>query len=229
MMTQFKAVLASTEANKDKTYARSKGYIHVVHTFDQSTAKKPSQMALVLAPTGTEEKETQLKIDPFLPEQETGAILPRKYDVSLCAFGFKTEPDKITMDVQQGKIAETKFKLIPQGMVAGVMVATTSADDSFWGFYKDLPDNVKILSIKLTGAGITRTIIPAIKMSDREMLSTFLSSKDFAFKNSFAFFDVPAGDYDLEINSDGCQPFKTKIKSQPGDFVPPSPFRLMLK
>lgn len=229
MMTQFKAVLASTEANKDKTYARSKGYVHIVHAFDPSTVKIPSQMALVLAPTGTEEKETQLKINPFLPEQETGAITPRKYDVSLCAFGFKTEPDKITLDIQPGKIAETKFKLIPQGMVANVMVATTSADDSFWGFYKDLPDNVKIRSIKLTGAGFSRTLIPAIKMSDREMLETFLSSKDFAFKNSFAFFDVPAGVYDLSIDADGCKPFSTKVTSQPGDFVPPSPFRLILQ
>jgi pimeloyl-ACP methyl ester carboxylesterase len=229
MMTQFKAVLAGTEANKDKTYARSKGYVHVEHAFDPANVKIPSQMALVLAPTGTGEKETQLKINPFLPQQETGAITPRKYDVSLCAFGFKTEPDKITLDVQPGKIAETKFKLIPQGMVANVIVATTSADDSFWGFYKDLPDNVKIRAIKLTGTGFTRTLIPAIKMSDREMLATFLSSRDFAFKNSFAFFDVPAGVYDLSIDADGCKPFSTKITSQPGDFVPPSPFRLILQ
>jgi hypothetical protein len=66
-------------------------------------------------------------------------------------------------------------------------------------------------------------------MRDREALAMFLSSKDFALSNSFAFFDVPAGEYDLEIDAEGCQIFSTKIKSQPGEFVPPSTLRLVLK
>jgi pimeloyl-ACP methyl ester carboxylesterase len=229
MMAQFKAVLASTDINKGKTYVRSKGYVRVEHAFDPPNVKIPLQMALVLAPAGTDEKETQLKINPFLPEQETGAIVPKKYDVSLCAFGFKTEPDKITLDVKPGKIAETKFVLKPQGMVAGYMTAAPSADDSFWGFFKDLPSSVKIRTIKLTGQGISRSLVPNDKMSDREVLATFLASRDFACKASFAFFDVPAGEYALEIVADGCQTFRTKIKSQPGDYVPPPPFRLILK
>lgn len=229
MMSQFKSVLASTEANKDKTYVRSKGYLRVGHAFDPLNTKIPSQMALVLAPTGTDEKETQLKIDPFLPEQETGAIVPKKYDVSLCAFGFKTEPDKITLDIKPGKIEEAKFVLKPQGMVAGYMTAATSADDSFWGFFKDLPEHVKIRAIKLTGPGISRSLAPNDKMSDREVLTTFLASRDFAFKATFAFFDLPSGDYDVTIEADGCETFTTKIKTQPGEFVPPAPFRLILK
>ena len=229
MMAQFKAVLAGTEANKGKTYVRSKGYMRVGHTFDPPDTKIPSQMALVLAPAGTDEKETQLKINPFLPQQETGAIVPKKYDVSLCALGFKTEPDRITLDIKPGKIEEARFTLKPQGMVAGVIVATASAEDSFWGFDKELPEHVKIRTIKLTGTGIERSLVPVNTMRDREVLATFLSSKDYAFKNHFAFFDVPAGDYDLKIDAEGCKPFTTKIKSQPGEFVPPSPFRLILK
>ncbi|MEE9912219.1 MAG: hypothetical protein K4571_10910 [Deltaproteobacteria bacterium] len=229
MTAQFKAVLASTEANKNKTYVRSKGYLHVVHTFDPPTVNIPSQMALVLAPAGTDEKETQLKIDPFLPKQETGAIVPKKYDVSLCALGFKTEPDKITLDIKPGKIEEARFVLKPQGMVAGYITAATSSDDSFWGFFKDLPENVKIRAVKLSGPGISRSLVPNDKMSDREVLTAFLASRDFAFKASFAFFDLPAGDFDLSIEADGCETLKAKIKAQPGEFVPPAPFRLILK
>lgn len=229
MMSQFKAVLAGTEANKDKTYVRSKGYLNVVHAFDPPTVNIPSQMALVLAPTGTNEKETQLKIDPSQPRQETGAIVPKTYDVSLCALGFKTEPDKITLDIKAGKIEEAKFVLKPQGMVAGYMTAATSADDSFWGFFKDLPENVKIRAIKLTGPGISRQLKPNDKMSDREVLATFLASRDFAFKAAFAFFDLPAGEFDLTIEADGCETFSTKIKAEPGEFAPPAPFRLILK
>lgn len=229
MMSQFKTILASTEANKDKTYARSKGYVHVEHAFDPPNTKIPSQMALVLAPTGTDEKETQIKVNPLLPQQETGTIVPKKYDVSLCAFGFKTEPDKIILDIKPGKIEEAKFILKPQGMVAGYITAATSADDSFWGFFKDLPEQVKIRAIKLTGRGISRTIVPKDNMSDREVLATFLASRDFACKASFAFFDLSAGDYDLTIEADGCETFSTKIKATAGEFVPPPPFRLILK
>lgn len=229
MMAQFKAILASTEANKDKTYARSKGYVRVEHAFDPPSVKIPSQMALVLAPTGTEEKEKNLKIDPTLPQQETEAIIPKKYDVSLVALGFKTEPDKMTLDIKAGKIEDAKFVLKPQGMIAGYMTAATSADDSFWGFFKDLPESVKIRAIKLTGPGVSRTLVPNDKMSDREVLNTFLASRDFAFKASFSFFDLPAGDYDLTIEADGCETYKTKLKATPGEFIPPPVFRLILK
>ncbi len=137
VMTQFKAVLASTEANKDKTYARSKGYLHVVHAFDPPNIKIPSQMALVLAPSGNNEVAMQLKINPFLPQQETGAIAPKKYDVSLCALGFKTEPDHITLDIQAGKIADAGFTLKPQGMVAGFIAASTLQTTASGVFIKD--------------------------------------------------------------------------------------------
>jgi len=229
MMSQFKTVMASTEANKDKTYTRSKGYVHVAHTFDPPGVKIPTQMSFVLAPTGTEEKEKQLKIDPFLPEQETEAIVPKTYDVSLVALGFKTEPDKITLDIKPGKIEEAKFILKPQGMIAGYISAATSADDSFWGFFPDLPEGVQIRSIRLTGPGIARSLVPNNTRTDREVLAMFLSSRDFAFKASFAFFDLPEADYDLTIEADGCETFKTKLKATPGEFVPPPVFRLILK
>jgi pimeloyl-ACP methyl ester carboxylesterase len=229
MMRHFQAVLAGTEANKDKTYVRSKGYLHIAHAFHPPDTKIPSQMSLVLAPTGTDEKEKQLKINPFLPQQETGAIVPKKYDVSLCALGFKTEPDHITLDIKAGQIADARFTLKPQGMVANLIYATTATNDSFWGFYKELPENVKIRSIKLNGPGLSRSLTPSNIMCDREVLATFLASRDFAFKNSFAFFDVPAGEYDLTIEADGCEAFSTKIKAQPGDFIPPAPIRLILK
>ncbi|MRR17141.1 MAG: hypothetical protein EG826_11860 [Deltaproteobacteria bacterium] len=229
MMTHFKAVLAAVEANKDKTYVRSKGYLNVEHAFQPPHVKIPSQMSLVLAPSGTRERETQLKINPFKPQQETGAIVPKKYDVSLCALGFKTEPDHITLDIKAGQIADAKFTLKPQGMVANFIYATTATDDSFWGFYKELPKHVKIRSIKLAGQGVSRSLAPADGMHDREVLATFLASRDFAYKNSFAFFDVPAGEYELAVEADGCEVFSTKISAQPGEFVPPAPIRLILK
>jgi hypothetical protein len=61
------------------------------------------------------------------------------------------------------------------------------------------------------------------------VLKTFLSSKDYACKNQFAFFDLPTGEYTLSIAADGCEPYSTTIKVHPGEFIPPSPFRLITK
>lgn len=229
MMSHFKAALAATEANLEKTYVRSKGYLNVRHSFLPAGAKPPLQMALVLAPSGNDERETQLKINPLLAAQETPGVAPKKYDISLCALGFKTEPDKITLDVQAGKIADIDFVLKPQGMIANYITVATEKEESFWGFYKELPENVKIRAIVLTGNGLTRTLTPVNDMRDREVLAAFLSSKDYAYKTNFAFFDVAEGEYDLQINADGCEPYKTKVKSQPGDFVVPSPLMLIMK
>lgn len=229
VIKQFKLILANTEMNKDKTYERSKGYLHVQHAFDPPNIKIPSQMTLVLAPSGNDEKEIQYKINPFLPVQEIGPIKPKTYDVSLVALGFKTQPDHIPLNISAGKIADGGFTLRPQGMAAGFIAASTSTDDSFWGLYKELPDSVNIRAIKLSGSGISRSLSPTDKMSDRETLAAFLASKDFAFKNSFVFFDLPSGNYDLTIEADGCESFSTKIEVKSGEFIPPAPFRLILK
>ena len=229
MLGHFQNVIASAEANKDKTYVRSRGYLNISHSFDPADTKIPSQMSLLLVPTGTDEKEKQLKINPFQPRQETGTIVPGKYDISLCALGFKTEPAHISLDIKPGQITDASFVLKPQGMIANYIFATTSADDRFWGFYRELPDHIKIRAIRLAGPGILRTLTPGDRMSEREVLTAFLASRDFAFKNTFAFFEVPAGEHELTIEADGCEIFTAKIKVQPGEFVPPAPFRLIMK
>ncbi len=229
VMDQFTTLMARTEANGDKTYSRSKGYVHVHHGFDPPTVQPPSQMALVLAPAGTNEKETQLKIDPFKPDQQTGGIHPKKYDVSLCAFGFKTEPDSIPLEVTAGKIVDVSFTLSPQAMVGGILAMDTALEDSSWGLYKNLPDSIKISAIRLKGPGVSRTLIPNNRMSDREVLATFLASRDYAFKNSFVFFGMPEGTYDVTVDAESCEPFSTRIEAKPGEFIPPAPFRLILK
>ena len=70
---------------------------------------------------------------------------------------------------------------------------------------------------------------PPDGMSDKEVLKIFLSSKDFACKNQFAFFDIPAGECSLSIAADGYEPHTTTVKVHPGEFIPPSPFRWIIK
>jgi len=86
-----------------------------------------------------------------------------------------------------------------------------------------------VRTINLAGAGIKRTLTSSAGMMDREVLIIFLSSKDYAYKDQFAFFDLPAGDYTLLIQAAGCEPCATIVVVKPGEFVPPPPFRLIIK
>ncbi|MBA4396281.1 MAG: hypothetical protein C0394_02655 [Syntrophus sp. (in: bacteria)] len=229
VIAQYKAIVETTEANLKKTIASTSGYIDVRHNFLPPGVKTPLQMSLVLVPVKEDDRETQFKVDPFLTRQESGAVTPGDYEASLCALGFKTDPANHPLSVNAGKITEVTYTLSPQGMVAGVITATTAAGDSYWGYLQELPDKIKVRAVNLVGAGIERTLKPAEGMSDKNMLKTFLSSKDFAHKNGFAFFDLPNGDYTLSIDADGCEPYTTQVKVQAGEFIPPAPFRLKTK
>ena len=229
VIAYYKTLANTAAANLDKAMMSTRGYVHVRHGFSPPDVKIPLQMTFVLAPGAPEEGETQLKINPFVPLQETEDVAPGLYEASLCALGFKTDPANHPVSVQAGKIAEVSYTLSPQGMVAGVITATTAPEDSYWGYIQTLSEKIKVSAIHLTGAGIERKLSPSDGMSDREVLRTFLASKDYAHKNQFAFFDLPAGDYTLSIQAEGCETYTTELKVQPGEFVPPPPFRLTAK
>ncbi len=229
VISQYKAIVAATEENLKKSLAATQGYVDIRHRFLPAGVGIPSQMAFVLVPADGDAPETQLRVDPSLTRQETGAVAPGDYRVSLCALGFKTEPANHPLSVRAGKITEVDFALRPQGMVAGLITATASVDDSYWGYLPALPEKVRIRSIQLDGAGVSRLVRPADGMSDREVLQTFLASLDFAYKEQFAFFDVPAGEYRLSISADGCEPYTAAVTVRPGEFTPPPPFRLIVK
>ena len=229
VIAQYKAIVETTEANLKKTLASASGYVDIRHNFLPPGVKIPLQMSFVLVPAKGDDQETQFKVNPFLARQETGAVTPGDYEASLCALGFKTDPVNYPLSVHAGKIAEVNFTLSPQGMVAGLITATTAADDSYWGYLRALPDKVNVRAVNLDGAGVKRTLTPSDGMSERELLKTFLSNKDYLCRDGFAFFGLPAGDYTLSIEADGFEPYTTQVKVQPGEFIPPAPFRLIAK
>ncbi|MGV8080131.1 MAG: alpha/beta fold hydrolase [Syntrophales bacterium] len=226
---QYDAIAEVTEANLRKTLASSRGYADVRHDFRPPGTKAPLQMSLVLVPTKGDAGETQFKLNPSTPGQETGAIPPGDYEATLCALGFRSEPANLPVSITAGKISDLRFTLVPQGMVAGIITAAAGAADSYWGYLLALSGKNKVRSVTLEGAGIRRSLTPSDGMSEKEVLKTFLSSKDYLCRDGFVFFDLPAGDYTLAIEAEGCEPYTAKVTVKPGEFTPPPPFRLVAK
>lgn len=225
VLARFQAIAATAGANLEKTRSVTRGYVNVRHGFLPVGVKPPLQMSFVLVPAQGDDQETQFKINPLVFEQESGSVPPGGYEASLCALGFKTEPANQPVSIVAGKIAEISYTLSPQGMVAGVI--TAAVDDSYWGFLRALPDKVNIRAVRLAGAGIARTLFPMDTMTDRDVLRSFLASRDYLCRDGFAFFDLPAGEYTLLIEADGYHPLTATVKVQPGEFTPPPPFRLV--
>lgn len=229
VIDHYRAIVKATEAGRAKTISDRRGYVDVRHAFVPSDTRKPLHIALILIPADGNGKETQINLNPALDSQETGAVKPGKYEASVCALGFMTEPATVPLVIRAGKITESSFFLRPQGMVAGIIIASTIMKDSYWGYFRELPEGVIIRAIRLSGPGVSRELCPEKEMTDRESLKTFLASRDYASKNYFAFFDLAAGDYTLSIEADGCEPFSTMVTVKPGEFIPPPPYRLKLK
>lgn len=229
VVARYGAIVAATEAGPDKVLAPGHGYVEIGRHFLPADAKPPLQMAFVLIPARGDSPETQFKVNPLLPRQETGAVASGEYEASLCALGFKTEPANHPLSVPVGKISEAHFVMRPQGMVAGVIAATTAAEERYWGSIAPLPKGVKVRAIRLAGDDLERVLHPAEAMGEREALRTFLASRDYATQDQFAFFDLPAGTYTLSIEAEGCEPYSTTQEVRPGEFTPPPPFRLTVK
>ncbi len=226
---QYEDIAEATEANVKKTLVSSRGYVDVRHDFRPPDTKPPPQMALVLLPAKADEQETQFRLNPLTPRQETGAIPPGEYEATLCALGFQSEPANLPVSIAAGKITDVRYTLVPQGMVAGIITAAAGAGDSYWGYFLELSGKNKVRSVTLEGPAIRRTLTPSNGMSEREVLKAFLSSKDYLCRNGFVFFGLPAGDYTLAIEAEGCEPYSAKVSVKPGEFTPPPPFRLVPK
>jgi len=137
VIAQYNSIVDSTETNLKKAIISTRGIVGIRHKFLPPDVKIPGHMAFVLIPAKREDQETQLKVNPFTAKQETGVIMPGDYEASLCALGFKTEPANHPLSVKAGKVTESGYTLTAQGMVAGVVIASTSSGDSYWVFLRN--------------------------------------------------------------------------------------------
>jgi hypothetical protein len=151
-----------------------------------------------------------------------GPIAAGRYAASLVAPGLSSQPAGVAVDVPGGAAAALTFALRPQGMLAGYVGDDGDSVRRPPGSWRPPHPSLRIRAITLEGAGARRRLEPQANGAD-QTLAHFARGADYAYRASFAFVNLPAGDYELTIEADGREPHRSRHTIVPGRPAPVSP------
>jgi hypothetical protein len=141
------------------------------------------------------------------------ALAPGRYEAGLLADGFAVQPQRQVVDIDGQRVAELAFALRPQGSLSGYVRAEGARPA---GSRLAAHATPRILAIELRGAGIERTLVPGPAAGSDDDIARLLEGRDLAWGAGFMFVDLPEGDYELTIHSEGRAPYRSRHRVVPG-------------
>jgi len=217
VLAQYNAILSSIYKGPGDNALHAGGNLRVHFSFDYPPDKPMPQLLLLLRPSDKDKDEIILYLNPGDSGRELGPFPPGDYNIRMIASAFKTEPARVPLTIKTGKIPSVKFTFKPQGILSGYIAAKSASGDNPAGMYLLPDEKVKIHSITLTGAGVSRTIAP-LKEEGGNYYDYYLSGQDFIQKAIFCFFGLPGGEYELSIKAEGYELYTIKHNVIPGQF-----------
>lgn len=145
-----------------------------------------------------------------------GPLPPGRYEAGVWAPGFASAPRSSVVEVAEGHPAHVDFSLSPRGSLFGNL---RTADGPAGSYRSGAPP--RLLFVTVRGVGVERRI--AARGSIPQALPGLLAGEDRAWSDGFAVLDLPAGAYDVIIESEGLPPRALRQQVRPGDpgaFVP---------
>jgi hypothetical protein len=94
--------------------------------------------------------------------------------------------------------------LKPDGAVVDYIRRTFYKDVDPAGTYVLPAEDIAIRSIRLTGEGVDRTLVPSMG-KEVDSVEYALDRRDWATKTIFAFYNLPEGNYRLILEADGYE------------------------
>ncbi len=198
VLAQYNAILSAVDKGPGRDALHTGGNLSVHFSFDYPPDKPMPLLTLLLRPLDKDKDVLILYLSPADAGRELGPFPPGDYSISIIAWTFKTEPARILVTIETGKTPSVNFIFKPQGILAGYVAASPASGDNPAGMSRLPDEKVKIHSITLTGAGISRTIVP-LEEEGINYLDYYLSGQDFAQKAAFSFLGLPEGEYELAI------------------------------
>jgi hypothetical protein len=200
----------------DERKAGSRGRLHV--RLDHVDAPPSGLATLVLRaldPAGGPRLMT-LVLPPTNGTAPIGPLPEGRYDAGLLAAGFAAQPRwqplVLRGDGSTRSTPEMVFRLRAQGTLSGYV---GEAGERAAGAYRAPDPTLRLRSITLRGAGLTRTLLPGDDGLERA-LERMLDGEDAMSGVSFAFGNLPEGTYDLIVEAEGRAPHRSTHRVTPG-------------
>ena len=172
---------------------------------------------LILLDEGEQRKETRISLRPEDSGKVLGPIPVGRYFVRLVADNVKTSKKWVPIAIESGTTKPVDFTFTPDGTISGYVTSEMKPEDRVAGMpaWTDRPEDnsVEVQSVKLTGAGIQRTLHHCTDASWRGLN---VSRIDFCVNGYLRFFGLPAGSYQLDIRAKGYAPYGCEVEVAPG-------------
>ncbi|ARN22887.1 esterase/lipase family protein [Piscinibacter gummiphilus] len=214
---------ADTAADTAAGAPRPAGRVETTFAFDNPGGPPPGLPWLVLRRPGGGTADTLvIPMSAADSGRPIGPIPAGVYDTSLVVPAFKAEPAVQRLRVRNDRTAALSFRLVPRGELAGYIGADDGAFGMAAGGFRPPSRTVRITSVTLAGAGVSRHVVPR-EDAATDPADCTVSGTDAAFPAGFCFFDLPAGEYELTIQAKGHRPHVSRHQVTPGRPGPMAP------
>ncbi len=225
VLAQYNMILDAFDEKQRASRDHSGGYVKVHFAYAYEIDGIRPRHTLILRPTGKNGSE----IVTFLSDADNGKRLgpfpSGTYTASIVILAAKTEKNEVPVAIERNQTKVLDFVLLPDGVIRGCVTASLKPEDKSIGMpdyvYRSSDNNTDIESITLEGAGFHRAVEPIaggdIDVDDFLNHNYLIWRNDFCVGTCFGFFGLPAGDYLLTTNTNGCQPIEKNYPVRPGE------------
>lgn len=144
-----------------------------------------------------------VEIDTDQPGPFRASLPAGVYRLAAVAPGFTGEFADTEVTIREGEPAQVRMRLVPSGFVMGVL---STADGS-------APTGIRRLL--LTGPSVRRVVNLSAPTEDQMMLIV-RDRRDFLTSKHFVCWDLPKGQYTLQVEAEGYRDYTTTVTAEPG-------------
>lgn len=217
------AQCAAIIARSDGAGIRGHGAVRVVHAIEGEPTQ-PVLPTLMLVEQGSRER-LYFAVAGGEDGGEVSPVAPGRYEATLFAEGMRSDPTRVQVAVGAGEVPTVRYRLRPDGMLSGFVVARADAVANPAGSFRK-PGQVRVQSITLTGVG-TRIVLEPRGDGLAECLDRVAEGMHCAAQGQFWFTGLPAGDYRLEVRAEGFAQYEARHAVVPGRRGPAAPIELV--
>ncbi|MCW5658671.1 MAG: alpha/beta hydrolase [Burkholderiaceae bacterium] len=216
VFAHYQTILAG--ADKRDSGAPS-GRLRVDFRFDGNDTGPKALPLLVLDPVGGAAQPVKsrltITLSPDGNGRDIGPVPAGDYEAAMFAGSFRTEPRRLRVRIDPGRVPSASFRLIAQGALSGYVGADVAPADNPAGSLLPPHKTIRIVSITLAGSAGKRTLTPRTGGGD-DLIDAYLDGRDDARGAFFSFVDLAPGNYELTIIADGYRPHRSSHTVEPG-------------